>query len=312
MTRIVITPEDLEAVAQEIRSTAEDYVQLAREIAAIRNNLPQMAPSDTTMLAERLDSVMKKLIRLIYYFDTDIASLRWTIERIQRGDETFEVALATSLTVLNRSYALVEGVYAYAREHAMTLDEAITALKGGKGTKALVTLLSPEGSETKVALKRMGVGWIGAGLEYLDQYEASGGDWWEAAQRTLVSQGMSAGLMAGLGRLCFRFVPHPGAKLACGVIGASAGGIAGDLINEAIFGDRLTYAERQALRALESPSGLSPTEERARYQDSKDAYTEQRRLLVQDLMQDEGLSRPEAEKIAELSFPDYYFELATP
>jgi len=305
VTTILITLGDLQRVKTELEDVVEDYLAMARELGAVRNGLPKMAPSDRERLAARLDEAIRSLTRLAFRYAQDAGALGVTITLAEDDDARRWVGGRDLLTLLATGYRLTGDVFRYAASRGITIAEAADELGGGKALQGIATMLGPEGSVDKVLLKLGYVKAADIALEFIEQWSSGEGNWWDAFQRTAVSTGVSTGLAAGMGRTFCSRLPHLLAKGGCMVIAAAAGGYAGDEAVKLLFGHSgYTEEEREIIRASRTPSGLTPAEERRRAGEAREGLMTARSDMVDELVAG-GMDRDEAQRIAELNFPDY-------
>lgn len=305
MTTIKITIKDLHKVRATLEDAIEDHLAIARELGSIRNSMPQMAPADHVRLASGLDARIKDVMRLALRYAQDATALGVTIRLAE--DEASErwVGGRDLLTLLGTGYKLTAEVFQYAAKKGITIAEAADELGGGKALEGVATMLGPEGSVDKVLAKARLVKVVDVALEFVEQWSSGEGNWWDAFQRTAVSTGVSTGTAALLGRTFCNRLPQLLAKGGCMVVTAGLGGYAGDEAVKALFDHSgYTKEEKQTIRASSYPSGLTPAQEDFRAEEAREGLMGARADLVADLV-GQGVDREEAERIAELNFPDY-------
>lgn len=305
MTTIKLTLEDLRRVKAELEDAIEDHLDIARELGSIRNSLPQMAPTDHERLGSGLDARVKDIMRLALRYAQDAGALGVTIRIAESEESRGWVGGRDLLSLLGTGYEITAEVFQYASERGITIAEAAEELGGGKALAGMATMLGSEASIDKVLAKARFFKVAGIGLEFVEQWSSGEGNWWEAFQRTAVSTGVSSGAAALLARTVCSKLPHLLAKGGCMLVATTGGGLAGDEAVKALFDHAgLTKEEKQTIRASSYPSGLTPGQDRARMEESREGLMAARASLIADLVA-QGVDPEEAERIAELNFPDY-------
>lgn len=304
MTTIKLTLEDLRRVKGDLEDAIEDHLDIARELGSIRNSLPQMAPTDRERLATGLDDQIKEIMRLALRYAQDAGALGVTVRLAESEESRRWVGGRDLLTLLGTGYKITAEVFLYAAERGITIAEAADELGGGKAVEGVATMLGPEGSIDKVLAKAGFVKVVDVALEFVEQWSSGEGNWWDAFQRTAVSTGVSTGAAALLARTACNRLPNLLAKGGCMLVAAGAGGYAGDEAVKALFEHAgYTKEEKQEIRASSYPSGLTPAEERSRAEEAREGLMDARADLITELVA-QGVDRDEAERIAELNFPD--------
>lgn len=306
MTKIAIDPQSLRRTASTIREVGHEYLAIVRELETITQDFPNMPVEYRGNIRHAIEAIMEDLARLVLAHDPDVAAMEIAIRIIERDEgRVWRTGAGRFLSVLNASYSIVDEVYDTALKYGISLDEAADRLGTGSNiTKELVRVLGVEGTVSAGTMKRL-TGWAGIGLDFLEEYGRSNDSLWEATQRTLVSSGTAAVVGALLAKGCGRFVPIPLVKGACMIVGGRFGESWGDQLNEELFDHgRRTPEEARQIRAASSPSGLTPEEEAQRLEDARLGFEEARRSLVEELIA-AGESREDAERIAEVNFPQY-------
>lgn len=306
MTRIAIKPEQLNRTAKTIREVGHEYLAIVRELDILTQDFPEMPTEYRYRIRDALGSVMEELARLVLAHDPDVAAMELAVRIIERDEgRVWREGTGRVLSLLNASYAMVDDVYDTALKYGMTLEEAADHLGGaGHITDQFVRVLGIEGTVAPGVMKGLtSIG--GIGLDFIEEYGASDGSLWIATQRTLVSSGTAAVAAAALAKLCYRWVKIPLVKGGCMVAGGMAGESVGDQINEKIFGAKeMTPEEREQIRAASYPSGITPEEEAERLQQAREGFEEARAQLIEELVE-QGETREDAERIAEINFPEY-------
>lgn len=310
MTRIAVNPANLLRTATVVKEVGLSYLSIVRELEALIENFPQMDVRYTTRIRPQLETALEDLARLVLFHDPDVAAMRMAAEIIERDqDRAWGQSLRGPVEILDAAYKVVEDVYDTAQRYGMSLPEALDHMNADKVTHELVRVLGEEG--TLVPGK---MGWLtgaaGVGLDFLEEYTRSDGSLWEATQRTMLSSGGAMALGATAARACARWFKIPVVTGGCMLIGGIWGEKIGEEAARGLF-DRgeLTPEERQRRRAAASPSGLTPAEERRRLEDARAGFEQARREMVEELLA-AGEDVDEAERIAELTFPEYLVELS--
>ena len=306
MTHIAINPQQLARTARIIREVGHEYLAIVRELDILTQDFPEMPAEYRYRIRDALGSVMEELARLVLAHDPDVAAMEMAVRIIERdAGKVWREGAGGLLSVLNASYAMVDDVYNTALKYGMSLEEAADHLGGASHiTDEFVRVLGIEGTVAPGIMKGLAsVG--GIGVDFIEEYGASEGSLWLATQRTLVSSGTAAVVAAALARGCNKLVKMPIVKGGCMVAGGMLGDSIGDRINEKIFGAKtLTPEDRERIRAASYPSGLTPEQEAERLQDAREGFEEARSALIDELME-QGESREDAERIADINFPDY-------
>lgn len=305
MTRIAISPASLRRTANTIQDVAHEYLRIARELETLAGDFPQMAPEYSARIRPELEAVVVTMAKLVVFHDPDVAAMRMAVEIIERDQELpWGRSVRGPLSILNAAYGIVDEVYDTAARYGMSLDEALQHMGVDKVTERFVRVLGEEGTVSPAAMGRL-TGAAGVGLDFLEEYTRSDGSLWEATQRTLVSSGTAAAAAAGAARFCARVIKVPLITGVCMLAGGARGEDLAQSINAGIFdrGER-TPDERQTIRAASDPSGITPEEQRQRAEEAREGFEQARRELVEEMVA-LGEEREEAERIAELQFPEY-------
>lgn len=305
MTKIAIDPQSLRRTASTIKEVGHEYLAIVRELETITQDFPNMPVEYRGNIRQAIEAIMEDLARLVLAHDPDVAAMEMAIRIIERDEgRVWRTGAGAFLSVLNKSYSIVDEVYETALKHGMTLEEAADYLGGQSNiTDELVRVLGTEGTVSPAVMKHL-TALGGVGLDFLQEYGQSEGSLWVATQRTLVSSGTGALFGAAVARLC-KAAPVPIFRGACLMAGGLVGETVGDRLNEAIFErNAFTREERERIRAASYPAGLSPEQEAQRLEEAREGFEEARRSLIGELVA-AGESREDAERIADINFPDY-------
>ena len=310
MSRIVIQPENLRKTAAVIKEVGLQYLRVMKVLELRANDFPQMDVNYSARIRPELEAIVEDLARLVLFHDPDIAAMRMAADIIENDEARhWMTAVGATVDALDAAYSVVDEVYDTAARYGMTLDEAVAYLGSGKITRDLVRLLGEEGTVSPGVMKGLTTA-AGVGLDFLEEYALSDGSLWEATQRTLVSSGTAMIVAGAVARGCGRIFKAPIIGGTCLILGGMLGEGLGDEINRKIFeGGELTPEEKERLRAMQSPSGLTPEEEQRRADEAREGVLEARQMYVEEAMA-EGMTREEAEMLAESLYPDSLYEMS--
>lgn len=310
MTRIEIDPQSLRRTARVIKDVGLTYLSVLGELKNLQADFPQMSPTYSAVIRPQLETVLERLARLVLFHDPDIAAMRMAARIIERDQEQpWGQSLRVPVDVLNAAYSIVSDVYETARRYGMSLDEALGYMESGNVARELVRLLGKEGTLTPAMMRSL-TGIAGIGLDFLEEWARGDGSLWEGTQRTLISSGSAAVAGARVAQMCARYWSHPLVKGGCLLGGGILGEMAGDALSRRIFDEgKLTPEERRTRRAISTPSGITSAEQRQRIEDAREGFEQARRDVIGSLVE-QGEDLSEAERIADLMFPDYLLEIS--
>lgn len=294
--RIQIRPESLRDTAAEIRAAALFFLDQAKEMTELNLSLPSMPPGLESEAWSRISRINDMLSDLAYYYDKDIAALRMSADIINE-DQRRASKVAYAIGILDAAYTAINEVEKQARKMHTSRAAAARALSH---SDRIVRIADEIAEELPVRWGGRALGLAAVMLDFMEYWEDSGHNLKETARRTAITTG-SGILGGGLGRLICSGIPNPwikgGCVLAGAIVGAGIGDSAGDPDN--------SRADAKEARRAATPSGLLPSEVRERHEDHLAGLMEARRAYIDELMAD-GVSRDEAEHLAEMTYPDYF------